>query len=170
MIDADAVAREVSAPGAPAHDEILAAFGDAVRAANGTVDRAALARLVFADAAALERLEAIVHPRVRPAILDLIDAAVAGEAPAVVIEAIKLVEGGLAEICDEVWLVDCTPDDQRTRLTGRGMAPEDADRRIAAQGDIRDRLRPAVTRRIDTSRPLAEVEAELDELWSGLTR
>ncbi len=107
VIDADAVAREVTAPGQPGHDAVLARFGDPVRAADGTLDRAALARIVFSDPAALRDLEAIVHPLVRPRILAAIDAAAGTEAPAVAIEAIKLVEGGLAELCDVVWWVTC---------------------------------------------------------------
>ena len=76
--------------------------------ADGALDRAALGRIVFADPAALRDLEAIVHPAVRPPILAALDAARTTEAPAVVIEAIKLVEGGFAELCDEVWLVTCS--------------------------------------------------------------
>jgi dephospho-CoA kinase len=68
------------------------------------------------------------------------------------VEAIKLVEGGLAERCDEVWLVACTAADQRERLTARGVSGEDAERRIATQGpDIVERLTPAATRVISTS-------------------
>ena len=67
-------------------------------------------------------------------------------APFAVVEAIKLVEGGLADRCDEVWLVDCPEDVQRERLAGRGMAADDIDRRIAAQSGLRERLAPRVTR------------------------
>ena len=67
------------------------------------------------------------------------------------IEAIKLVEGGLAELCDEVWLVTCDADAQRERIVGRGSTEDDARQRIAAQGAITERLRPAATRTIDTS-------------------
>ncbi len=141
VVDADAVARAVTAPGEPAHDAVLARFGDAVRSADGTLDRAALARRVFPDAAALRDLEAIVHPAVRPRILAAIEAADRAGAPAIVIEAIKLVEGGLAALCDEVWLVWCDPATQRARLAGRGMAPADAERRIAAQRDLAGRVR-----------------------------
>ncbi|HSW40965.1 MAG TPA: hypothetical protein VLM76_00450, partial [Patescibacteria group bacterium] len=70
--------------------------------------------------------------------------------PAIVIEAIKLVEGGLAELCDEVWLVSCGPAAQRARLAARGMAVADAERRIAAQGDLVARLRPHATRVVRT--------------------
>jgi len=140
VIDADALARAATAPGEPAHEAVLARFGDAVRAPDGTLDRAVLARLVFADAAALADLEAIVHPAVRPRILAAIADADRAGAPAIVIEAIKLVEGGLAALCDEIWLVECTPATQRARLAGRGMDTAEAERRIAAQGDLVERL------------------------------
>ena len=140
VVDADAEARVVSAPGQPAHDAILKRFGAAVRAPDGTLDRAALARLVFADPDALADLEAIVHPAVRPRILAAIGAADAAGAPAVAVEAIKLVEGGLATLCDEVWLVTCGPAAQRERLVARGVEEEDAERRIAAQGDWAERV------------------------------
>jgi dephospho-CoA kinase len=159
VIDADAEARAVTAAGQPAHDAILERFGDVLRGPDGTLDRAALARLVFSDAAALRDLEAIVHPAVRPRILAAIQAADAVGARAVVIEAIKLVEGGLAALCDETWLVTCTPDEQRARLAGRGVAPDDAARRIAAQADIAARLAAAATRTVDTGGDRAAAEA-----------
>lgn len=159
IVDADAIARAVTAPGEPAHEGVLARFGDAVRGADGMLDRAELARIVFPDAAALRDLEAIVHPAVRSRILAAIDAAEATEAPAIVIEAIKLVEGGLAALCDEVWLVTCDPEAQRARLAERGMAPADAERRIAAQGDLVRRLRPHATRVLVTNGTTVESEA-----------
>ena len=103
---------------------------------------AALARIVFADPASLRDLEAIVHPAVRPRILDAIDAADRAGAPAVAIEAIRLVEGGLADVCDEVWLVTCDGAAQRERLRARGTADADAERRIAAQAGMTERLAP----------------------------
>ena len=168
VIDADAAAREVTAPGQPGHDAVLARFGDAVRAADGTLDRAALARIVFSDPAALRDLEGIVHPLVRPRILAAIDAATGTQAPALAIEAIKIVEGGLAELCDVVWWVTCG--DQRARMIGRGMEPADADRRIAAQAGMADRVRAARAEliEVDTSGSLAEAEARVAALWKGL--
>ncbi len=166
VADADALARAVTAPGEPAHDAILAHFGGAVRAPGGSVDRAALARLVFADPAALRELEAIVHPAVRPRILAAIAGADAAGAPAVVIEAIKLVEGGLASLCDEVWLVDCAPDVQRRRLLARGTAADDAERRIAAQGDLSRRLAHAATRIVATDGSPGDVEVRVAAAWT----
>jgi dephospho-CoA kinase len=168
VIDADRVAREVTAPGERAHDAILARFGERVQATDGTLDRAALARVVFSDSAALATLESIVHPAVRPRIIEMVEAAEADGAPAVVIEAIKLVEGGLADACDEVWLVTCDPDAQRERLAARGADPYDATSRVAAQGDLAERLRPAATQVIETSGSLGDTEAAVDRLWREL--
>jgi dephospho-CoA kinase len=159
VIDADAVARGVTAPGEPAHDEVLRRFGPSVAAANGTLDRAALGRIVFADPTRLRELEAIVHPAVRPRILAAVEQAAHDGAPAVALEAIKLVEGGLAALCDEVWLVACGAAAQRERLTGRGTKPDDAELRIAAQADLVERLRPAATRVINADGAAAETQA-----------
>ncbi len=166
-IDADAVARDVVEPGEPALALVLARFGEAVRAPDGSLDRAALGRIVFADPAALADLEAIVHPAVRPRILAAIAEAEAARAPAVVIEAIKLVEGGLAALCDETWLVTCARGEQRARLAGRGVARDDAARRIAAQTDMTERLAPMVTRVLDTSGDPAAAEARAAEAYAA---
>jgi dephospho-CoA kinase len=159
VVDADQVAREVTAPGTPVHAAILQRFGAAVTALDGTVDRAALGRVVFADPAALRDLEHLVHLAVRPRILELIAAAEAAAAPAVAIEAIKLVEGGLASLCGEVWLVTCDPADQRERLLARGTVGPDADQRIAAQAGLVERLRPSATRVLGTSGGVGETRA-----------
>ena len=151
VIDADVVAREVVAPGEPALEAVIERFGEQLRRPDGSLDRAELGRIVFTDPAALRELEAIVHPAVRPRILAAIEAAMGERVAAVVIEAIKLVEGGLAHVCDEVWLVTCEPAEQRERLAGRGMAAGEAARRVAAQGDVGERLAGAATRIVDTS-------------------
>ena len=151
VVDADRVARDVTAPGTPVHAAILRRFGAAVTSPDGILDRAALGRVVFGDPAALRDLEALVHPAVRPRILEAIEAAEASGAEAVAIEAIKLVEGGLAGLCDEVWLVACDPAVQRERLLARGTPASEADQRIAAQAEMSERLRPSATRVLDTS-------------------
>ena len=169
VIDADRVARDVVEPGEPALAAVLREFGPAVATADGRLDRAALGRIVFADPAALARLEAITHPAVRLRILDAIERADAAGAPAVVIEAIKLVEGGLAALCDEVWLVVCSPSEQGVRLRGRGVEEADAEARIAAQADLESRLRGAATRVIDTTGPVAAARARVLEAWTAAT-
>jgi len=159
VIDADDVAREVVQPGQPALVAIVARFGEGIIRRDGTLDREALGRIVFSDPEALRDLEAITHPAVRPRILAAIDRAEAEGADAVVIEAIRLVEGGLAEMCDEVWLVTCDPMVQRERLTGRGATAEVADQRIAAQAGLASRVSPVATRMIDTSGDAASTRA-----------
>jgi dephospho-CoA kinase len=170
-VDADEVARRVVEPGEPALETIFATFGDGVRAPDGRLDRAALGRLVFADPEALRRLEAIVHPAVRPRIEAAIAAAEAAGAPAVIVEAIKLVEGGLAGLCDETWLVTCEAAAQRERLLARGADPADAVARMEAQGDLVERLAPVATRVIDTTGPRAgareRVEAAYGDALAG---
>ena len=174
IIDADRVAHEVLDPGEPAFDAVVARFGQNLLRADGALDRAALGRIVFADPEALRDLEAIVHPAVPPRILASIAAAEEAGEPAVVVEAIKLVEGGLAELCDEVWLVTCDPAVQRARLLGRGSPAEDALQRIAAQGDVVGRIGPVATRTIDTSGDPIEtrhrVEAALDAALAAVRR
>ena len=167
VIDADEVAREVVARGTPELDAVVREFGGEMLLPIGDLDRSRLGRLVFADPEALRRLESIIHPAVRPRILAAMAEAEAARAPAVVVEAIKLVEGGLAALCDEVWLVTCDGTEQRARLTGRGLATDQADQRIAAQGDIVERLRPRATRIIDTSGSFDVARAGVLEAWTA---
>jgi len=170
-VDMDALARDVTAPGTPTLPAIRRRFGDGVFAADGSLDRAALAAVVFRDPSALADLERIVHPAVRERLVDEVAAADAAGAPFVVLEAIKLVESGIAAACDAVWIVDCAAETQRARLSGRGVPPEDAERRMAAQGaDLADRLAvrlaaesPSVpVRRLVTDGPEAEVRAAVE--------
>ena len=170
VIDADHEARLVLAPGTPEVEAVYARFGGALRRPNGELDRAALGRIVFADDVALRDLEAIVHPAVRPRILAAIEGAEAAGVRAVAIEAIKLVEGGLAELCDEVWLVTCDPAVQLERLVGRGDPAGDASARISAQGDIVERLRDRATRVIDSTGDDAATRARVDALLDEALR
>lgn len=159
VVDADRLARAALEPGEPAFRAVVAAFGPEIVAPDGRLDRAALAERVFADPAERSRLEAITSPAVRPRIEAAIVAAAAAGTGAVVLEAIRLIESGWAERCDEVWLVTCDPAVQRVRLLGRGMAPDDAAARIAAQAGLAERVAPRATRTIEASGSLAEVEA-----------
>ena len=165
VIDADHEARLVLAPETPEVEAVYRRFGQDLRRANGELDRGALGRIVFKDAEALHDLESIVHPAVRPRILAAIERAERAGARAVVIEAIKLVEGGLAELCDEVWLVSCEPAVQRERLVGRGDAEDDAAARVDAQGDLIERLRTRATRVVDTNADPADTRRSVDALF-----
>jgi dephospho-CoA kinase len=169
-IDADLVARQVLEPGTPETAAVYARFGPDLERSDGTLDRAALGRLVFDDPSALRDLEAIIHPAVRPRILATIANAEAAGASLIVIEAIKLVEGGLAAFCDEVWLVTCDPAIQLARTIGRGADPDDARARIASQGDLAERLADSATRVIDTSGTVASVRDEVQSALAAARR
>ena len=150
-VDADEFARAATNRGEPTLPAIRARFGNGVFLPDGSVDRAGLASVVFRDPVALHDLESIVHPAVRARIEEAVAAAEAAGASFVAVEAIKLVEAGYANECDEVWLVECGPAEQSERLRARGVSAEDASRRIAAQGDdLAERLAGAATRRIST--------------------
>ncbi len=149
VIDADLLAREATSAGADTLPAIRRRFGGRVFAADGTLDRAAIADVVFNDAAALADLEAIVHPEVRRLVEARLAVAEEERAPFAVIEAIKLVEGGLAERCDEVWLIECLPSTQQARLRERGLDQRDVEQRILAQGEgLTDRLAAALEGRV----------------------
>jgi len=162
VIDADRLAREVTEPGEPALTAIADRFGSEVIGADGRLDRPALGRIVFGDAAALADLEAIVHPAVRPRILAALEAAAESDAVAVVLEAIRLVDGGYLDVVDEVWVVECSAATQRERLAGRGVAADDAERRIEAQAELVARARDAATRIIDTDGSLETMRDAVD--------
>ena len=167
VIDADQVAREVVELGEPVLEAVFARFGEELRRDDGSLDRSTLGRIVFADPAALRDLEAITHPAVRPRILAAIADAEAEGADAVVIEAIRLVEGGLAEVCDEVWLVMCDPDIQHARLVGRGSSAEDTAQRIVAHAGFAERVRTVATRTIDTSDSPDATRALVESTYRG---
>jgi dephospho-CoA kinase len=166
VIDADRLAREVTVPGSPALAAIVERFGTGVLAADGSLDRAALGRLVFDDPAELRALEAITHPVIRPLLLDAVEAAVATGPPAVVIEAIRLVDGGYATLVDEVWLIVCDGGAQRSRLAARGLAADEIERRIASQSGLVERSRSVASRVLDLSGGL---EATLQAADSALS-
>ena len=171
VIDADQLTRTIMTPGSPVTDAIIARFGSEYSHADGSLDRAALGRLVFADSDHLGELEAIVHPAVARLERDAILAADATGPAAIVLEAIKLVEAGHAGWCDEVWLVTCEPAIQLARLIGRGMSESDARQRIAAQSASQSLWRSAATRILCTDGdPLSVqslVTAAFDELLGG---
>lgn len=158
VVDADVLTRELMSPGAPVTQAVIERFGEAFRLPGGSLDRAALGRLVFGDDERLAELESIVHPAVSRLLPDAIRAADATRPVAIVLEAIKLVEAGSAPLCDEIWLVVCDPSAQLARLVGRGMSESDARQRIAAQADSLPLWRSAATRIIRTDGAPAEVE------------
>jgi dephospho-CoA kinase len=159
VLDADDLTRAAMAAGTPLTETIVTRFGAEFRRPDGSLDRVALGRLVFSDPGRLAELESIVHPAVERLERDAIRAADLRRPSAIILEAIKLVEAGHATWCDEIWLVLCEPAAQLERLVARGMAPEDARQRVAAQTASMPLWRSAATRTIRTDGTPEEVRA-----------
>ena len=143
VIDTDAIARELTAPAGAALAPIREAFGDAVIRADGTLDRAALRRLVFADGAARLQLEAILHPRIRQLVEGTI--ATLQHAPYVLVVIPLLVEtGGYRDLLNRVLVVDCPEAVQIERVIARsGLTHDEVVAVIAAQAGRAERLAAA---------------------------
>ena len=168
LVDADKVAREVVEPGTAGLAAVVEEFGRDVLRPDGTLDREALGKRVFADKEALARLNAIVHPRVGERTADLMAAAEAGGAKVLVHDVPLLVENGLAPLYAEVVVVAASPRTQLDRLVRlRGMTPDDARARISAQAPLDDKLAVA-THVISNDGPLEELEPQVRAVWEAL--
>ena len=163
IVDADAIAREVVAPGTPGLAAVVDAFGGGVVAPDGSLDRPALAAVVFADSAARARLDAIVHPLVRARATEL----AAGAPPdAVVVHDVPLlVETGQAGGYDLVLVVEADPETRVARLVQRGLTAEDARSRMTAQASDEQR-RVVADVVLDNSGTPEELEAQVDRFWT----
>lgn len=164
VVDADAIAREIVEPGQPALAEIREAFGPDIIDADGRLDRARLAEIVFADADALGRLNGITHPRIAERSAELLARAPADAV--VVYDMPLLVEQGPAALAgwDRIIVVDCSDDARLRRLVERGLDIDDAGRRIAAQATREERLAVADVV-IDNTGDLPTLEIQVDRLW-----
>lgn len=176
VIDADAVTRQVMEVGQPAYQRIVEVFGaNVLQAPGGPIDRPALGRIVFGDAAALKTLESIVHPATRETILGWLQqrdaAAEAVQRHAVaVVDAIKLLEAGYPAFCDAVWVVACDEAEQIRRLVElRGMSEADARQRIAAQPPQSAKIADADIV-IDNSGTLDATERQVAAAWERISR
>lgn len=138
LVDSDALARLVLEPGTEGLAAVQDAFGDRVIAADGSLDRAALAQIVFADPAARQRLNGIVHPRVRRMAREIVEQA--GPDAVVVQDVPLLVETGQADAFDLVIVVEAPAEERIRRMVeDRGMTHEDALARMAAQATDEER-------------------------------
>lgn len=140
-IDADALAHRALAKQAPGYLPVVETFGKWILASDGQIDRSRLAKIVFSDAEALARLEAILHPLVDQAV----DIYIRRSPHAViVIEAIKILESGLAKKCDTLWVTSAPEEVQMARLLQkRGMSVTGAQQRIQAQPPQQQKLAAA---------------------------
>ena len=170
VLDADSLAHKLIEPGQPAYDEVLKEFGQAVLARDGRVDRAKLSTIVFNDRAKLDRLNAIVHPRVAEVVFRQFDVWQRnGTRDAAFVEAALLIESGIHKRLDGLVVAWCEPEQQLERLVARGLSEAEARRRIAAQLPVEDKLRLA-TEKIDCSGSLEETRRQVQALATRLRR
>jgi dephospho-CoA kinase len=160
IIDLDAVSREIRQTDDEARRAILRRFG--------TLEARELARVVFADPAALRDLERIIHPRVRNATRERLAELAEAGAPSAVIEAIKLLESPLLDACDETWVVRCREEDAVARLAAsRGMSEAAARARLANQSPQADKIAAADVV-IDGSATLDETRRQVETAYAAL--
>ena len=166
VVDADAIVRDVQAPGGAVLEAMVARFGAAIISADGLLDRQAVADVVFTDSAALADLNAIVHPAVGAEIARRLEV----EAPTdhvVILDVPLLVESGRDDLAGLI-VVDLDPEVAVDRLVEhRGFRAEDARARIARQASREDRLARADFV-IDNSGTPAELHAQADAAWTWI--
>jgi dephospho-CoA kinase len=166
VIDADRLAREVVEPGTEAYRRVVERFGPGVVAPDGTLDRPALARIVFADPEARRDLERITHPAIGARMAERM-AELSGTDAVVVLDVPLLVESGRTDVAG-VIVVDCPEEVAVERLVAqRGMDPVDARRRMAAQASREERLARADFV-IDNSGSPEELRAQVERAWAWI--
>jgi len=169
VVDADEVARAVAEPGQPAFDAIVERFGPEVVTADGTIDRAALARVAFADDQSRQDLEGITHPAINTEFTRRV-----AESPTdrvVVLDVPLLVESSKARErpYEAVIVVEAPRDVRLARLEARGVPRADAERRMAAQASDEDR-RAVATLVVGNSGDRDDLARQVDEVWAELER
>lgn len=167
VIDTDIIARQLTEPGSAALEMIRARFGDEVMQAEGRLDRDALRRRIFHDDSARHALEAILHPRIRRAVEEMLAAQVA---PYVLVVIPLLVEtAGYREMLDRVLVVDCPVDTQIARVRARsGLASDEVEAILAAQVGRAERLAAADDVIVNTASPEALRAAVTSLHWRYL--
>jgi dephospho-CoA kinase len=165
VLNADKMAHALMAPGGPAYAEICRHFGAHILAPDGSISRARLAGVVFADQDQLASLNAIVHPWVlRELDRELGRLSRIDHQGIAVVEAALLIESGYHQRLDRLVLVSCTREQQLERLTnpafGRAMSPEQAERRITAQMPLEEK-RKLPHEEIDCSRTIEDAKRQV---------
>jgi len=168
VVDADDLARRAISPGTPGHRKVLEVFGEGVVDEDGSIDRRALAGVVFEDPAARRDLESITHPEVFRLLAEEVERRRETN-DVVVFDAALIVETGFDESTDVLVVVALDPALQLERVVSRGMDRAEAEARIAAQalpGEREARADEVVRNDGD----LADLERQVDALWERLRR
>lgn len=168
IIDADVIARRLTEPGSEVLREISRLFGSQYLDEQGNLRRKALGNLVFSDPVQREKLDRLMQPRIREEISrQLIQAELEGAAVLVLVAPL-LLEAGLEDLVDEVWVVALDRENQKKRLMQRdNLTEEQAEGRLASQSSLAEKLGKA-TRVIDNRGDLLAAEKQIDALWRGV--
>lgn len=165
VLDADLVARQVVTPGQPAWYEIKETFGCEVFHADGTLDRAAMGRMVFFDSQVREKLNRIIHPRVTETFRRQIRELGQNGVKAVILDVPLLLETGMERMVDEVWVVAVDEATQLQRVMERDKLDEPAARaRISAQMPLKEKLKRS-HRVIDANQSMEDMFRQVEALW-----
>ena len=165
VIDADAVAHALSQPKQPLYDAYVARFGAEILTAQGTLDRAAIGRIIFKDPNVRAEIDALAHPLIQAAVEQQMQA-VCRNAPVIVLDVPLLFEAGWEVLTDEIWVVSLSEAAQLMRLMERdpAMTEEEARARIAAQMPLSEkRARADVV--IDNSGTKEETLHMIERIW-----
>lgn len=166
IIDADQISRDIVEPGAPAIDDLVAAFGASVKAADGSLVRPELARIAFQTPELTKQMNDIMFPRIIEETNNRFDAAQAAGVKLVIYDVPLLTELGTG-LVEMAIVVDVPVETQVTRAVARGLPEDDVRRRIAVQQSREDRLGLADFV-IDNSGDLAATQEQVDQIWSSL--
>jgi dephospho-CoA kinase len=166
IIDADKVGHSMYEPGGPAYQDLIDSFGEAILAPDGTIDRRKLGPIVFADPAALKRLNSIVHPKMFARMGEMVaDMRRRGEKRPIVIEAAILLEANWQPLFDEIWLIVASREHVVERVgRDRRMTREQIEARINAQLSDEERRKHATTV-ITNDGTIEELRASVAQLW-----
>ena len=170
VLDADSLAHTLIERGQPGYDEVVSEFGPSILDGQRRIDRSKLGAMVFADRAKLDRLNAIVHPRVKEAIgRQFEEWSRNGARDAAFVEAALLVEAGYQKDLDGLVVAWARPEQQVARLLARGMNEAEARQRIAAQLPVAEKLKLA-TEKIDCSGSIEETRRQVEALATKLKK
>jgi dephospho-CoA kinase len=168
VIDADEIGHEVYLPDSQGWEAVVAAFGEGILAADGTVDRRKLGELVFKDPAALAKLNCIVRPLITEEVKTRLKKLCKEGVRVAVLEAALLIEAGWGPLVDEIWVTTAPENVIYKRLGAkRELLHSQIQARIKAQLPVAEQLKCA-TRVIDTNIPLPELKVKIDALWENI--
>jgi dephospho-CoA kinase len=168
VLEADRIAHQVMERGQPAHDEVVAIFGEKILGAEKRVDRSRLAAIVFNDREKLNQLNGIIHPRVEEEVArQFSELEKSGKHGAAFVEAALIFEAGLHKMLDGVVVAWCAPEQQIARLMKRGLSEAEALKRVAMQMPAEEKLVLA-TEKIDCSGSIEETRRQVDALAAKL--